>query len=151
MRHTPDDLPEQGWITAGDPGDPSAYFLGYDRADVSPISCPDNVAFDPQGNLWIATDGQPGKLGNCDAMYYYPVDGAEAGHLQQFLSVPVGAECSGPYIDLADNTVLAAVQHPGEVSGAHPGNVISTYPYLGDGQPRPGVFHAYRPKGNGKG
>ncbi len=138
-------------LLAGDPNDPTAYFLGYDREDVSPISCPDNVAFDPEGHLWIATDGQPGTLGNCDAMYLYPVDGAEAGHLQQFLSVPVGAECCGPYIDLHDNTVLAAVQHPGEVSGASPSNPVSTYPYLGDGQPRPGVFHAYRPKANGRG
>lgn len=47
--------------------------------------------------------------------------------------------------------MLAAVQHPGEVSGATPDNPASTYPYLGDGQPRPGVFHAYRPKGNGGG
>ncbi len=133
-------------LLAGDPSDPSAYFLGYDREDVSPISCPDNVAFDPQGNLWISTDGQPGTLGNSDGLYLYPVRGREAGHLQQFLSVPVGAECCGPYIDLDDNTVLAAVQHPGEVSGASPANPVSTYPYSGHGQPRPGVFHAFRPR-----
>lgn len=60
--------------------------------------------------------------------------------------MPTGAECCGPYVDLSDNTVLATVQHPGEISGASPDNPASTYPYQGDGQPRPGVLHAYRPR-----
>ena len=34
---------------------------GFEGA-VSSVSCPDNIAFDAQGNLWIATDGAPGTL-----------------------------------------------------------------------------------------
>lgn len=49
-------------LIAGDPTDPSTYFAGYDRNQVSPISCPDNVTFDKAGNLWISTDGMPGTL-----------------------------------------------------------------------------------------
>lgn len=33
--------------------------------------------------------------------------------------------------------VAVAVQHPGEVDGDTPSNVVSTFPYLGDAQLRP--------------
>ena len=125
-------------LVAGDPGDPSTYFAGYDRREVSPISCPDNVAFDGDGNLWIATDGN--ALGACDGMYLMPLTGPERGRLQQFLSVPAYAECCGPVITWDEKSVLAAVQHPGETDGASPESPASLFPYLGDGQPRPGVI-----------
>ncbi len=132
-------------LIAGDPDDPTTYFYGFDKSQVSPISCPDNVAFDDAGNLWISTDGQGGTLGNCDGLYRMPLSGPERGHLQQFLSVPVGAECCGPYIgDQNARWVLVAVQHPGEVDGASTSNVVSTYPYQGNTQPRPGVMTAWR-------
>ena len=125
-------------LIAGDPGDPATYFNGYDRSEVSPISCPDNIAFDREGNLWIATDGN--ALGHCDGMYVMPLSGPEKGHLQQFLSVPAYAECCGPLVTWDDRTVLAAVQHPGEVDGASPEKPASQFPYQGDGQPRPSVI-----------
>ena len=128
-------------LIAGDPSDPSTYFNGYDRSEVSPISCPDNVAFDREGNLWIATDGN--ALGHCDGMYLMPLTGTHKGHLQQFLSVPAWAECCGPLITWDDQTVLAAVQHPGEVDGASPDNPRSQFPYRGDGQPRPSVIQVH--------
>lgn len=59
-----------------------------------------------------------------------PLEGRERGKLKQFLSVPVGAECCGPVISGDERTVLVAVQHPGEVSGASPDNVVSNFPYL---------------------
>ena len=118
--------------------DPSTYFNGYDRSEVSPISCPDNVAFDREGNLWIATDGN--ALGHCDGMYLMPLSGPHKGHLQQFLSVPAYAECCGPLVTWDQKTVLAAVQHPGEVDGASPEKPASQFPYQGDGQPRPSVI-----------
>ncbi len=130
-------------LIAGNPDDPSTYYYGYDKSQVSPISCPDNVAFDPQGNLWISTDGQPGTIGTCDGLFLMPLTGPDKGYVQQFLSVPVGAECCGPVIENMDS-VLVAVQHPGEVDGASPSNVVSTFPYLGDRQPRPGVIHVTR-------
>src|SRR3546814_20103745 len=72
-----------------------------------------------------------------------PLEGPEKGRLQQFLSVPVGAECCGPWITNDERTVLVAVQHPGEVSGASPENPVSRFPSPGDGQPRPGVVQAF--------
>ncbi|KGN30804.1 phosphatase [Knoellia sinensis KCTC 19936] len=133
-------------LVAGNPSDPQTYFNGYDKSEVSPISCPDNVAFDKAGNLWISTDGMPGQLNYCDALYVMPLEGADKGKLQQFLSVPVGAETCGPVI-INEDSVLVAVQHPGEVNGATPENVVSHFPYRGDGQPRPSVIHAYRRHG----
>ena len=38
------------------------YFAGYPNP-ITPISCPDNVAFDSTGSsLWVATDGQPSAI-----------------------------------------------------------------------------------------
>lgn len=128
-------------LIAGNPDDPSTYFSGYDRSQVSPISCPDNVAFDGHpDHLWIATDGAPGTIGTCDGMFLMPTAGPEKGKVQQFLSVPTGAECCGPVVSWDERSVLVSVQHPGE------GGVPSGYPYLGDPVPRPGVAHVYRGK-----
>lgn len=134
-------------LIAGDPNDPDTYFAGYDKSQVAPISCPDNVAFDSKGNLWIATDGMPGTLGHCDALYIMPVDGEDRGKLQQFLSVPAGAECCGPWIGYDGTSVFIAVQHPGEVDDASPANPVSKFPYDGLGQPRPGVVEVKRQGG----
>ncbi len=102
------------FILAGDPDDPSTYFAGFDKSEVSPIAAPDNLAFDNQGNMIIATDGQPGTLGFNDAFHFVPVSGPERGHVQQFLSVPRGAEACGPELTPDNQTLFCAVQHPGD-------------------------------------
>jgi secreted PhoX family phosphatase len=113
-------------IICGDPTDPSTYFLGFDKSKVSPISCPDNVAFDASGNLWIATDGN--ALEANDGLFAVPLEGPDAGHLKQFLSVPFGAETCGPFITGDGRSVFTAVQHPGEREGARVENPASTWP-----------------------
>ncbi|WP_082221155.1 PhoX family protein [Luteipulveratus halotolerans] len=130
-------------LVCGDPNDPATYFNGFDRREVSPISCPDNVAFDSVGNLWISTDGN--ALGNADAFFMMPLEGPHKGHLKQFHTVPHGAESAGPLI-VDDTTVFCAVQHPGEVDGASPSNVQSQFPYDGTGQPRPSVIQVFADK-----
>ncbi|WP_433717281.1 PhoX family protein [Actinoplanes sp. CA-051413] len=113
-------------IVCGDPADPSTYFAGYDKTAVSPISCPDNVAFDSTGNLWIATDGN--QLGSNDGLFATAIEGPERGHLKQFLTVPPGAETCGPFITGDDRSVFTAVQHPGEIDGATLDEPASTWP-----------------------
>jgi secreted PhoX family phosphatase len=113
-------------IVCGDPADPSTFFAGYDKTKVSPISCPDNVAFDSAGNLWIATDGN--ALGSNDGLFATAIEGGERGHLKQFLTVPRGAETCGPFITGDDRSVFTAVQHPGEITGATVANPASTWP-----------------------
>lgn len=130
-------------IICGEPTDPTTYFAGYDKSKVSPISCPDNVAFDRAGNLWIATDGN--ALGGNDGLFATAVEGAERGHLKQFLTVPVGAETCGPFITSDDRSVFVAVQHPGEVDGATIDAPASTWP---DGDfAKPGVAVVWRLNG----
>ncbi|WP_460523403.1 PhoX family protein [Flindersiella endophytica] len=127
-------------LVCGDPADPSTYFGGYDKSKVSPISCPDNVAFDGSGNLWISTDGN--ALGSNDGLFALPLSGSERGHVRQFLTVPVGAETCGPLVSADNRTVFVAVQHPGEIDGATPDQPASVWPF-GD-QPRPSVACAWK-------
>lgn len=95
------------FLVAGDPEDPSTYFAGFPKDAVSPISCPDNVAFDAHGNLWISTDGS--ALGSHDGLFGVATRGERRGELKQFLTVPTGAETCGPVVQ--DRRVLVAVQH----------------------------------------
>ena len=131
----------QLFLVCGDPEAEETYFGGYPKDRVSPISCPDNVAFDPAGNLWVSTDGN--QLGSNDGLFAVPTAGANRGQVLQFLTVPVGAECSGPLISRDGKTVFVAVQHPGEVDGATFEDPASTWPH--DNRfPRPSVVTAYR-------
>lgn len=128
-------------LVCGDPEAPETYFAGYPKDRVSPISCPDNVAFDAIGNLWISTDGN--VLGSNDGLFRVPVAGAGRGMVQQFLTVPVGAETCGPLVSEDQQSVFAAVQHPGETDGASFDAPSSTWPHT-DAFPRPGVVVAYK-------
>ncbi|PRY00928.1 PhoX family protein [Allonocardiopsis opalescens] len=134
-------------VVCGNPDDPSTYFSGFDKSRVSPISSPDNLAFDDSGNLWISTDGQPGSIGVNDALHVMPVEGSDRGYLRQFLSVPVGAETCGPFITPDQKTVFVAVQHPGEVDEATPDNPATQFPDGPGGQPRPSVVAAWHTGG----
>lgn len=127
-------------IVCGDPKDPATYFMGFDKNQVSPISCPDNVAFDGAGNLWISTDGN--ALGTNDGLFAVPLEGPEKGHLKQFLTVPYGAETCGPWIHGDNKSAFVAVQHPGEISGASVEKPASNWP---DGDfAKPGIAVAWR-------
>jgi hypothetical protein len=133
-----------GWnllLVCGDPSSPETYFAGFPKEKVSPISCPDNLAFDTAGNLWISTDGS--SLGGNDGLFRCPVAGPERGHVQQFLTVPVGAETCGPLISHDDTSVWVAVQHPGENDGSTFDSPASTWPHTHD-FPRPGVVVTWK-------
>jgi secreted PhoX family phosphatase len=94
------------------------YFAGFDKKKVSPIAAPDNITFDVDGNLWIATDGAARPIGFNDGLFAVPVAGPNRGELKQFFSTVFGSEICGPEFT-ADNTALfLAIQHPGEASGS---------------------------------
>ncbi|MDT7650680.1 MAG: uncharacterized protein QOI36_2086, partial [Pseudonocardiales bacterium] len=132
-----------GWsilLLCGDPDDPSTYFGGFDKSQVSPITSPDNVAFDGHGNLWIATDsGQ--ALGINDGLYGVSLEGPTRGRTTLFASVPRGAECCGPVI--TDDFVLISPQHPGDLDDASPETPKSTWPDGPGTQPRPSVVNIW--------
>ncbi|WP_150306563.1 PhoX family protein [Planctomonas psychrotolerans] len=102
-------------LVCGDPAvNGSTYFSGFPTDQVSPISCPDNLAFDGSGNLWISTDGQPNTIGYNDGLFRVGLEGANRGRVDQFLAVPREAETCGPVIWEDERMVYVAVQHPGE-------------------------------------
>ncbi|WMY78254.1 PhoX family phosphatase [Citricoccus sp. I39-566] len=141
---------------AGDPNQEGnkAYFDGVPLDMVSPISCPDNLAFDSVGNLWVSTDGQPGKIGYADALHKVTLEGRNRGLVEQFLAVPADAETCGPVIHDRDNSVFVAVQHPGEGGtwGAHTSyfpDFVPDGPLSGDrvAAPRPAVVQVFSTQG----
>ena len=131
------------FLVAGDPNDPATYFAGFPKDQVSPISCPDNVAFDPYGNLWISTDGN--QLGSHDGLFGVATRGERRGELKQFATMPTGAETCGPVIQ--DRRVLVAVQHPGEVDGASVEKPASAWPDGPGRIVRPAVVAIWRKDG----
>ncbi|MGY1634713.1 PhoX family protein [Geodermatophilus sp. SYSU D01186] len=146
------------FLVAGDPGKPGTYFAGFDPSRVSAISCPDNLEFDPAGNLWISTDGTvlsrvnqaDGTVGGTnDGLFAVPTAGRERGHLKAFLTVPLGAECSGPLISRDAKSVFVSVQHPGEITGSTLDTPASTWPDRSTRRPfpRPSVAVVYRQDG----
>ncbi|MFJ5860914.1 PhoX family protein [Pseudarthrobacter sp. NPDC092439] len=133
-------------MVCGDPaqGDVT-YFSGFPVDQVSPISCPDNLAFDSVGNLWISTDGAPSGIGRADGLFKVTLDGAERGKVEQFLAVPRDAETCGPIIHDEERHVFVAVQHPGEDGSFE--QQLSFFPdYVPAGTtPAPGQARAPRP------
>ncbi|HEY4616297.1 MAG TPA: PhoX family phosphatase, partial [Citricoccus sp.] len=146
-------------LLAGDPEtSETAYFSGFPVDKVSPISCPDNLAFDSEGNLWISTDGQPGKIGYADALHKVTLEGRHRGRVEQFLAVPADAETCGPVIHDRDNSVFVNVQHPGE--GGAWGEHTSYFPdFVPGGElsgdlvalPRPSVVQVFSVSGTAGG
>ncbi len=133
-------------MVCGDPAkNTSAYFAGFPAEKVSPISCPDNLAFDSVGNLWISTDGAPSTTGYADGLFKVTLDGPERGRVEQFLAVPRDAETCGPIVHDEERHVFVAVQHPGEDGSFEAQN--SAFPdYVAAGSaPKPGQARVPRP------
>ena len=131
-------------LVCGDPQAADTYSGGFDKSRVSPISCPDNVAFDSHGNLWISTDGN--ALESNDGLFAVALEGAQRGEVRQFLTVPLGAETCGPVI--TDDLVTVCVQHPGESDEHTLDNPQSRWPEGGStGTARPAVVAVWRDGG----
>ncbi|MFW0783776.1 PhoX family phosphatase [Gordonia sp. CPCC 206044] len=138
--HAGTDLTWDLLLVCGDPAAADTYYGGFDKSKVSPISCPDNVAFDPHGNLWISTDGN--ALKSNDGLFAVALDGDRRGETKQFLTVPRGAETCGPIIE--GSRVMVCVQHPGEEDGYSADKPYSHWPDGGDSLPRPSVVAVWR-------
>ncbi|GAA0520965.1 PhoX family protein [Deinococcus depolymerans] len=88
----------------------------------SGFASPDNLVFDPYGNLWMVTDNSdlstnPIKEfhGN-NAMFFFATEGPNAGKAQRFAIGPVDAEMTGPVWSPDGRTLFLSIQHPGEDS-----------------------------------
>jgi len=131
------------FMLCGDPANAAdaTFFAGFDASRVSAISSPDNITFDNQGNLWIATDGQAGTLQRNDGIYAVPVEGGDRGFLRQFLSSVVGCETASLKFNPNNDSLFVSIQHPGE--GSRIDNPSSLFPD-GTTPPRPSVIAAVR-------
>ena len=87
----------------------------YHPAAESWVSCPDNMAIDHRGRLWISTDGAP-KSDIPDGMHATDVDGPGRALTKFFFACPVGAEMCGPEFTPDGKTLFLAVQHPADGS-----------------------------------
>jgi secreted PhoX family phosphatase len=73
---------------------------------------PDNLAFDPKGRLFVATDGG-NEFGIPDGIYGMATEGPDRGLSKLLFSCPVGAEASGPCFTSDGKTLFVSVQGPG--------------------------------------
>jgi secreted PhoX family phosphatase len=87
---------------------------------------PDNLAFDPAGNLWLCTDRSFGSgsldVFGANSCWVLPAQGPARGNALPFCTGPTECELCGPCFDqpagAADPTTLfLSVQHPGEQHG----------------------------------
>lgn len=135
-------------VQAGDPSDASvgASFHPTTSED-GWFSCPDNGAIDPQGRLWVATDGNP-KSGSADGLWAVETDGSNRGRSLAFFRAPVGAEVCGPCFTQDGRTLFIAVQHPGDGRGATYQDPTTRWPDFDDAvPPRPTVIAIRREDG----
>ena len=104
-------------VTCGDPAEPTE-MAKWNAATSTDgwFACPDNLAVDGKGRLWVATDQGDEwtkTTGAADGMFALETDGARRGTSHRFFRVPVGAEMCGPCFTPDSKTLFVAVQHPG--------------------------------------
>lgn len=136
--HTADEFAWDALLFGGKPGE-------HEGAESHPdsevwLSCPDNVAFDPKGRLWISTDqgGSQSRNGIPDGAYTCDLSGDGRALLKLFYRAPIGAEVCGPEFTPDGSTLFLAIQHPGD--GSSLDNPSTRWPDFREGvPPRPSV------------
>jgi secreted PhoX family phosphatase len=104
------------FVLAGDPAQARPEARGTVRGDA--FACPDGLAFDPAGRLWICTDmgsrdlgqGELAGLGNNQLLAADP----DSGEVRRFLTGPAQCEVAGPCFTPDGRTLFVTIQHPGE-------------------------------------
>lgn len=111
------------------------------------FSCPDNLAFDMAGNLWMTSDMSGSAMNKTNKPYFsfknnslfvIPRYGEDKGKVIRVASAPRDAELTGPWFSPDGKTLFLSVQHPGEQT-EDINNPTSTWPFDGDNIPKPAV------------
>lgn len=122
----------------------SSYLAG---GEENGFSCPDNLAFDMAGNLWITSDMSGSAMNKEDgpympfknnSLFVIPRHGEEAGKVIRVASAPKDAELTGPWFSPDGKTLFLSVQHPGEQT-IDKNKPTSTWPFDNDNIPKPAV------------
>ena len=123
----------------------STYIAG---GEESGFSCPDNLAFDMSGNLWITTDISGSAMNRADkpymqfknnSLFVIPRYGKNAGKIIRVASAPRDAELTGPWFSPDGKTLFLSVQHPGEQTKDIK-SPTSTWPFDKDNIPKSSVI-----------
>ncbi|SHF18688.1 hypothetical protein SAMN04487965_1578 [Microbulbifer donghaiensis] len=108
---------------------------------------PDNVAFDPRGNMWIATDGCE-DFGFHDGLWAMATEGELRAAPKHFFGCPQGAEVCGPEFTPDGKTLFVSVQHPADGRGSTFDEPMHRWPDQDPAlPPRPSVLAIYRRDG----
>ncbi|WP_239000297.1 PhoX family protein [Hyunsoonleella ulvae] len=111
------------------------------------FSCPDNLAFDLSGNLWITSDMSGSAMNKEDgpyipfknnSLFVIPRHGKDAGKVIRVASAPRDAELTGPWFSPDGKTLFLSVQHPGEQT-KNINSPTSKWPFDADNIPKPAV------------
>ena len=103
-------------VLAGDPTNPRPDARGNVRGDL--YACPDSIAFDARGLLWIQTDAHAsqmgqGELANVGNNQMLACD-VSTGETRRFLTGPAHCEVTGCAFTPDGRTMFINIQHPGE-------------------------------------
>jgi secreted PhoX family phosphatase len=138
------------FLLAGKPGQDAGARYHRATSENGWLSCPDNIAFDSKGRIWIATDGSPSAAGVADGLYAADTMGFGRALTRCFYQAPTGAEVCGPIFTPDDGTLFLAIQHPGEDRNSTFEKPSTRWPDFKDGMPpRPSVI-AITKKGGGQ-
>jgi secreted PhoX family phosphatase len=139
--HTTDRFQWDMFLEGGDPHSAEAATKGSYGGEVSKqgfVACPDNLAFDAKGRLWITTDGQEEAIQSADTVYATDTTGQGRAIPRAFARGPQGCEMTGPCFTPDGKTLFISVQHPGQ--GGTYDEPITRWPDFDDNlPPRPAV------------
>jgi secreted PhoX family phosphatase len=129
-------------VLAGDPANTRAEAKGNIKGDL--FACPDGLAFDTRGVLWVQTDTHAsqmykGEFVNVGNNQMLACDVA-TGEMRRFLTGPVNCEVTGVTWTPDGTTMFVNIQHPGETPSdrsdpAEPSR-FSKWPNAAPGRPR---------------
>lgn len=135
------------FLVAGRPGTDAGTAYGAASQSEDWLSCPDNLAFDATGRMWIATDSGL-AAGAADALYVTATQGPERARVRRLFRAPIGAEVTGPAFTPDGRTLFLSVQHPGASRGSSFAKPSTRWPDFAEGvPPRPSVIVITRDDG----
>ena len=130
-------------VLAGDPANERAEARGNVKGDI--FGCPDGLAFDSRGVLWIQTDAHAtqmykGEFKNIGNNQMLACD-RSTGEVRRFLTGPTNCEITGATLTPDMTTMFINIQHPGETPSdrsdpAEPARFSGWPDYKPGGRPR---------------
>ena len=132
------------FLIAGNPGVGEGLYRGSRNINADNMfNSPDGLGFDPDGRLWIQTDGNYSNAGEFAGMGNNQMLCADpnSGEIRRFATGPVACEITGQAFSPDQRTLFIGVQHPGEKLAP------SHFPAGGNSKPRSTIMMVRREDG----